>query len=211
VSPPAGSTVEIRTLRGRDVRSAVDPLVRAFWAYPESVHLLPSEGRRRRVLPRYLLSDLADAARFDTLDGAVVDDGVVGAAAWLPPHAYPIPTKRQLQQVLSFLPVVPWAIGAAAEARRGQAANRAHHRGLPPHYYLRAIGVDPTHQGRGVGVALLDPVFRRADDEGVGCFLTTATPENARWYEGLGFVTRATYKPTPMWPNTWAMWRAPKT
>jgi len=205
------STVEIRTLCGREVRAVVDPLTRAFWNYPESVHLLPQENRRRRVLPRYLLSDAIDAARFDTLLGAVIGGAVVGAAAWLPPRAYPIPAKRQAQQVLSFLPVLPWAIGAASEGRRGQTANRAHHRGLPPHYYLRAIGVDPAHQGRGIGVALLAPVLRRANDEGVGCFLTTATLENARWYEGQGFVTRAIYKPTPTWPQTWAMWRAPKT
>jgi ribosomal protein S18 acetylase RimI-like enzyme len=186
-------------------------MTRAFWGYPESVHLLPQEGRRRRVLPRYLLSDAVDAARFDTLVVAIVDGEVVGAAAWLPPHAYPIPAKRQLQQLIPLVPVLPWAIGAAREGRRGQGANRSHHRGLPPHFYLRAIGVDPAHQRRGIGVSLLDPILRHADREGVGCFLTTATEDNARWYEGHGFVTRATYKPTTTWPQTWAMWRSAKT
>jgi GNAT superfamily N-acetyltransferase len=204
------ATIEIRTLRGRDVRSVVDALTRAFWGYPESVHLLPQEIRRRRVLPRYLLSDAIDAARFDTLVVAFLGGAVVGAAAWLPPPAYPISTKRQLQQLLPLVPVLPWAIGAASEGRRGQGANRAHHRRLPPHFYLRAIGVDPAHQGRGIGASLLDPILARADREGVGCFLTTCTPDNARWYEGHGFTTRATYKPTTTWPQTWAMWREPE-
>ena len=203
--------VKVTTLRGRDVRRAIPVMGRAFWAYPESTHLLPDESRRRRVLPRYLGSDMIDAAKFGWLLGATVDGHIVGAAAWLPPSAYPIPARRQVRQLVEMVPVVPWALGAAAEARRGQHANRQHHRGRPPHFYLRAIGIDPAMQGRGIGTALMHSVIDQADRYGVGCFLTTATAENAAWYEHLGFSIAVQYKPTPTWPNVWALWREPQT
>ena len=114
---------------------------------------------------------------------------------------------RQLREAMRIAPAAPWGIGALREARRGQAANRAQHRGRPPHYWLRAIGVAPAMQGRGVGAALVRSGTDRADRDGVGCFLFTATEANASWYETLGFECLASYRPTPSWPTTWAMWR----
>jgi GNAT superfamily N-acetyltransferase len=204
----AGNFLSDQDERVNNVRGAVPAMVRAFWNFPETVHLLPNDRNRRRVLPRYLAADMADAERFGGLQVAREGDQVIGAAAWLPPGAYPITLARELQQVFAFLPVLPWGIGAAREARRGQAANRAeHHRRSEPHYFLRAIGVDPDHQRRGVGRTLIAPMLERADEEHVGCFLFTATAANAAWYESLGFTESARYHPTPTWPEVWAMWR----
>jgi len=124
----------VRTLGSSELHAAVRPLVKAFWTYSETVHLLPDERRRRRVLPRYLLSDVRDAARFGTLLAAEVDGEVVGAAAWIPPEAYPVSLGRQVRQLVDLAPALPWAWAAALEARRGQVANRTHHRGQPPHF-----------------------------------------------------------------------------
>jgi ribosomal protein S18 acetylase RimI-like enzyme len=182
-------------------------MVRAFWDYPETVHLLPGERRRRHVLPRYLLSDARDALRFDLLLGAESNGAIAGAAAWIPPEAYPVSFRRQVRQVVDLAPAFPWGWRALREARRGQAANRAMHREHPPHFYLRAIGVDPQAQSRGVGTSLVAPVLKIADDRGVGCFLQTATPDNVGWYERFGFRVVSRYRPTPAWPDVWAMWR----
>jgi predicted N-acetyltransferase YhbS len=184
-------------------------MVRAFWDYPETVHLLPDERRRRRVLPRYLLSDLRDAARFSMLLGAVSDGEIVGAAAWIPPEAYPVSLGRQALQLLDLAPALPWGWRAAREGQRGRGANRAHHRVHPPHFYLRAVGIDPSAQGQGLGASLVRPVLNMADDRAVGCFLQTATAANVSWYERFGFEVAAAYRPTPNWPEVWAMWREP--
>ena len=189
---------------------ALGPLVAAFWDYPETTHLLPEERRRRRVLPRYLASDGDDSLAHDALLGAWVDGTLVGVAAWLPPSAYPIPLRRQLGQAVRLAPALPWGAGAAREALRGRSANRLHHPKDQPHHYLRALGVHPRHQRRGVGEALLRPVLAAADAEQVGCFLTTATKDNVGYYERFGFTVLATYRPTSTWPEVWAMWRAPR-
>ena len=201
----------VQSLQKRDIRRALPAMVRSFWTYAEAVHLLPDESRRRRVLPRYLRSDMIDAASFGLLLGAVAENEIVGAAAWLPPAGYPVSTSRQLRQVLDLLPALPWALGAGREALRGQRENRRHHVDFPPHFYLRALGVDPDAQGHGHGAALLAPVLERADREHAGCFLTTVTRENTGWYERFGFAIASEYQPTDTWPTVWAMWRDPKT
>jgi ribosomal protein S18 acetylase RimI-like enzyme len=201
--------VVVRRVGREHLRVAIRPMVKAFWDYPETVHLLPDEHQRRHVLPRYLLSDARDASRFDLLLGAESGGEVVAAAAWIPPEAYPVSFGRQVRQVIDLAPAVPWGWAALREAQRGQAANRARHRVHPPHFYLRAIGVDPGRQARGIGSSLVSPVLEMADQRGVGCFLQTATYTNVGWYERFGFQVAATYQPTPTWPDVWAMWRDP--
>lgn len=196
-------------LTGHEARRAVPALVRAFWTYPETIHLLPDETRRRRVLPRYLTSDALDSSSYGRLLGVENDGEIVGAAAWLPPEAYPVSMARQLRQVGDLVPAAPWAVGAARRGRQGQRRNREVHAGRPPHYWLRAIGVDPDWQGKGIGTVLLRPVLDRADLERRGCYLVTAVAKNVGWYQGFGFTTVDEFHPTPTWPKTWAMWRAP--
>ena len=187
---------------------AVRVLVAAFWDYPETVHLLPDPGRRRRVMPRYLASDVADTLRHGTVLGATVGGALVGVAAWLPPGGYPIGWSRQVAQAATLVPAVPWGISVLREASRGRGANRARHPD-GPHVWLRTLGVVPDHQGTGVGGALLAAVLAAADEGGVGCYLTTATAENAAWYHRGGFFVSEQFHPTPAWPTVWSMWREP--
>ena len=48
-----------------------------------------------------------------------------------------------------------------------------------PHWYLSILGVDPDHQGKGLGGELLKPVLAQADAQGLPCYLETLE-ENAR-------------------------------
>lgn len=196
-------------LRTSQLKEASQVLTSAFWTYPETLHLLPDERRRRHVLPRYLLSDAHDAVRYGTLLGAVSGGRIAGAAAWIPPEAYPISLRRQISQLLDLAPALPWGWRAAREAQRGRHLNRHYHRRHPEHFYLRAVGVDPSCQGRGFGSSLLTPILTLADQRAVGCFLQTATSENVHWYEQFGFEVADVYQPTPSWPQTWTMWRNP--
>ncbi len=198
----------VERLGTSEAGAVVGPLVRAFWAQPETRHLLPDENRRRRVLPRVMRADARDAAAAGTLLGAVVDGDIVGAAAWLPPSAHPMTVRRQLRQLVTVAPSLPWAWGALREARRGQPAV-AVHRPAEEHMHLRTIGVDPAFAGRGLGSALVRPLLDVADERGLGCFLLTGTLDNVGWYERFGFTVSATFRPTPTSPPVWAMWRDP--
>jgi GNAT superfamily N-acetyltransferase len=200
--------MDARVVAPEDWRSAVGPLVRAFWDYAETVHLLPDARRRHRVLPRYLGAECADAARHGGLVVADAGGDVVGACVWLPPGAYPLATARQLRDLPRLVPALPWAGAALAEARRAGRVHRSRHP-HEPHCWVRTLGVDPQQQRSGVGRSLMAPVLGRADADGVGCYLTTAERVNVAYYERLGFVVRDEYAPTPTWPTVWSMWRPP--
>ena len=202
--PPQVSAVD-----ESDAAGTVGCLVRSFWDYPETRHLLPDARARQKVLPRYLGSDASDSARYGTLRAATVDGAVVGAAASLPPGLYPIGLRRQVAEARRLIPVAPWGVGAARRGRRGQDANRSVHRSVPAHHWLRVLGVEPARHGRGIGSLLLRALLDDADADGCGSFLFTATEANTGWYEAFGFVVLSAYHPTPTWPRVWAMWRDP--
>jgi len=56
-----------------------------------------------------------------------------------------------------------------------------------PHWYLMAIGVEPLHQGKGFGSALVRSGMRRADQDGKVIYLETESEINVSFYERLGF------------------------
>ena len=56
-----------------------------------------------------------------------------------------------------------------------------------PHWYLWALGVDPAHQGQGIGRSLLGPGMTCAQEDGIACYLETQTEDNAMFYRKRGF------------------------
>lgn len=56
-----------------------------------------------------------------------------------------------------------------------------------PHWYLMAIGIEPLHQGKGFGSALVRSGMRRADRDGKVIYLETESEINVSFYERLGF------------------------
>lgn len=57
-----------------------------------------------------------------------------------------------------------------------------------PHVYVNFLGVDPSRQGRGLGLRLLRPVVAAARDAGLGVHLETTNPRNVGFYERMGFI-----------------------
>lgn len=114
---------------------------------------------------------------------------VDAVALWLPPG-------RELgvwSMVRSGFALPRFAMKLASEDRRRmmvvlrQLGSRR--KALMPeaHWYLSAIGVDPNHQGRGLGSTLLGAGIRRADREGTAIYLETETEANVGFYENRGF------------------------
>jgi ribosomal protein S18 acetylase RimI-like enzyme len=72
-----------------------------------------------------------------------------------------------------------------------------------PHWYLTTIGVEPEHQGEGLGSTLLRSGIRRADHEDTSIFLDTETSGNVSFYQHFGFEvieeTTAPASGVPVW------------
>ncbi len=79
-----------------------------------------------------------------------------------------------------------------------------------PHWYLAAIGSDPTVRGQGFGQVLMRSRLDRCDAEHCPAYLESTKPENVPYYQRFGFrVTREIALPDAG-PPLWAMWREPR-
>ena len=111
------------------------------------------------------------------------------------------------------LPRAMLAMKSEARARLGAAftyADAVHARIMPePHWYLGALGVDPSRQRQGVGGKLLQPVMALADATGVPCYLETQSADNVRFYERHGFAVAEAGEVPGQPLKMWAMIRRP--
>ncbi len=57
-----------------------------------------------------------------------------------------------------------------------------------PHWYLSLIGVDPAHQGKGYGSALLTRSLQECDREQMPAYLESSNAKNVPLYARYGFV-----------------------
>lgn len=114
-------------------------------------------------------------------------DDVAGVAVWVPPGRGASSLVDSLRMVPALARLTGWRrlreVSAATELLEQR--RRAH--APAPHWYLSALGVDPEHQRRGIGTALLRLVLDRADADATPAYLEAATARNVLLYERHGF------------------------
>jgi GNAT superfamily N-acetyltransferase len=91
----------------------------------------------------------------------------------------------------------------------GDAMREAHPHD-PPHWYLNVVATLPSHQSRGLGGAVLQPVLARADEEGAPCYLESTNPRNRTLYYRAGFEDLEEIQ-LDGGPVLLQMWREPRT
>lgn len=200
--------MEVTALRKDEAQSAGRLLARAFDDDPLFGYLFPRQKRRTRTLYAIFKYAIRDAATFGRVDAARTENTLIGVSIWLPPDAFPPSTARNIRTLpvlLTMAGFFPMSLGRVT--RTLAADTRAHIE--TPHWYLEAIGVEPSCQGRGVGTALLQGVLAKADEQNRDCYLVTSRPRNLAWYSRLGFERLATIRPDPSSPPFWPMQREP--
>jgi GNAT superfamily N-acetyltransferase len=112
-------------------------------------------------------------------------DGYAGAALWLPPEVHPDEDVllTLLQSTVSE-PLQPNIFAVFDQM--------GHYHPREPHWYLPLIGVDPFHQGKGYGAALLQHALLRCDRDHTLAYLESTNPKNISLYERHGFVLLGT-------------------
>jgi len=192
------TTADVRPATVDDARELVGPVARAFMDDPMTIWAHPSERSRRRRVERFFMGRmralLPHELCYMCADGA-------GAAIWSPPDSWQMGLRELLHDLPAFL--TPHTITVL---RGMHDVEQRHPR--KPHYYLSILGVDPPQQGSGRGSALLAPMLRRCDEEGVGAYLETSTEKNVRFYSRQGFRVTDEVQ-MPKGPTMWLMWRDP--
>ena len=156
---------------------AVSTLVAAFVADPFIRWMFPDAKQYLTYFPQ-LLQHFAGAA-FDH-EGAYRSDDFKAAACWLPPDV--APDEEALGEVL--MQGVDGGLQANVFAVLEQVG--ASHPPVP-HYYLPAIGVEPTMQGKGYGSVLMEQGVAVCDRHRVAAYLESTNPTNIPLYRKFGF------------------------
>lgn len=187
-----------------DVSEVCAMLARAFDDDPVATHLIPSARRRPPGLRAFFRVQITkDLLPFG---GVFTTEDHSGAALWAPPGK---PVPRGLRVLLATLPVTPYVAGRNfSRTIRFLAQIEAIHP-KEPHWYLATLGTDPSRQGQGIGSALLQPVLRRCDAEGVRAYLESSKERNVPFYRRHGFAVTDEVR-LGGGPPIWTMWRDPR-
>jgi GNAT superfamily N-acetyltransferase len=184
-------------------RRIVKALVGAFETDPVANWMLRKDGRRREAFDLFFKTGLS----FCLMNGEVFHDrNYPGASLWFSERKWEVGYLQQARftpdmvKALSLGGVFPFL-----KALRFMENSHPHER----HYYLQILGVDPVHQGKGVGAALLKPMLDRCDHEGCGAYLENSNPRNLDFYIRQGFRVINEMRLGKGSPPLWRMWRAP--
>jgi ribosomal protein S18 acetylase RimI-like enzyme len=198
---------QARPAQKNDVRELSRTMGRAFFDDPVTSWILPEENARTRHLHRMFATmtrhhHLARGGVEVACDGP----GIGAAALWDPPDQWKETRWEELAQAPAFLRV--FGFGTARARGVQEAMKRAHPE--EPHWYLAAIGSDPSVRGKGFGQALMRSRLDRIDAEHAPAYLESSKPENVPYYERFGFTVTGEIVLRGGGPTMWPMWREPR-
>lgn len=195
----------VRPATSGDLGRLTRTLAAAFADDPLFCYLLPPgvrsrDERIRRVFAVDGARSLAYGGLWTTADGDA-------AAVWFPPGHWRGTPREDLRELPSWLRIggrrMPYF-------QRVRSALYAHHRDLPPHWYLLYAGTRPGRQGRGLGGALLQAVLDRCDAAGLPAYLEATCERSVPLYRRCGFTAHGTLDVPPGCPPLTPMWRDPR-
>jgi GNAT superfamily N-acetyltransferase len=199
-----GTEARARTATESELAGVAAALSLAFHDDPVMQWLFGDEAPRPM---RYTEPFFASVGRRHHRHGHVYTlDGTPGGAYWDPPGEW----KTRPLDVLRLAPLMLRGMRTRTlRALQGLGRMERAHAAHPDHWYLAVLGTRPDRQGEGLGSALLAPVLRRCDEEGVGAYLESSKESNIPYYRRHGFEVVGEID-FPMGPRLWPMWRAPR-
>jgi ribosomal protein S18 acetylase RimI-like enzyme len=167
----------IRIVRAGDVQRAVSVQVTAFSADPIMRWMWPEPRAYLRHFPD-LVHGFGGAAFAH--GAAHVTDAFLGGTLWLPPGV--APDEEALERLIDETIAEPAKSEVSSILEQMSAAHPKE-----PHWHLAFIGVDPAHQGKGIGAALLQHTLARVDEQHLHAYLESSNPANVSLYRRHGF------------------------
>jgi GNAT superfamily N-acetyltransferase len=167
----------IRTATPADAERCLATLTLAFSGDPPCRWTWPDPRQYLEAFPRFARAFGGGAIEHGT---ANYYEGFSGVALWLAPGV--APDEASLMSVIE---------DTVAATRRDAMFSMFEQMGAfhprEAHWHLPLVGVDPAHQRKGIGAALLRPVLNACDRQKVLAYLEATSPLNVPLYERHGF------------------------
>jgi hypothetical protein len=182
-------------------------LGQAYCEEPHVTFVIRDEQTRLRLLPGFFRVAI-DASQ---LRGEVhTAHRANGVALWIGP-GNGLTIGRTMR---SGFPSISRQLGWASLRRCisvGLHLDKVHQRLIQGrHWYLLALGVEPSVEKERLCATLLEPILSRADAEGLPCYAETFNPKDLTFYKRLGFRIAGSGKIGRSGPDFWALIRAPQ-
>jgi ribosomal protein S18 acetylase RimI-like enzyme len=192
---------EVRKANPGDVHELSAALARAFDDDPVMRWAFPRARLRAGLVRRFFKLRMRRLLGHDE----IYTVRRVGGALWAPPGRWRVSAREQLELLVRLAenlgPHTPRVLRGLHEIEE--------HHPSDPHFYLAVLGVDPPVQGRGMGSALMGPVLRACDGDGVPAYLESSKERNVDFYSRHGFRVIEELS-LPAGPPVWLMWREPR-
>ena len=161
-----------------DRNSVVSTVTLAFAADPVNRWYLPDADRFLTYFPRIVQSFLGQSIE---AGACFVTAGGEGAAIWLPPGVSGDDAAMEAVLLEAVPPELLEPVAALFSAFE------TYHPRDADCWYLPVIGVDPGHQGKGIGAALMKYATTMLDELGALGYLESSTQRNVPLYQRHGF------------------------
>ncbi len=167
----------VKTATEYDEAPIIDVLALAFSTDPGARWVWPNPQQYLMYFPSFVK---AFGGKAFTHGSAYSVDGYASAALWLPPDVHPDEDAMNALLQRTASDQTQKDVFAVFEQM-----DRYHP--SEPHWYLPLIGVDPFHQGKGLGSALMQHALIPCDRDKKSAFLESTNPKNISLYERHGF------------------------
>ena len=157
----------VRAMTAEDEVAAIAIVALAFAADPVTRWTWPHAHQYLAAMPSFVRAFGGRLSRRRRL----LHGRTTGTALWLPPDVHP--DEGALGELLENT-----ASPAAREEGPAIFEQMAKYHPTEPHWYLPLVGVDPAHQGKGHGDALMRHALERCDRDKVPAYLESTNPGN---------------------------------
>ena len=204
-TPPSAS---VAPLQVSQTEALATMLCRSFQNDPNFVYVMPDEQARPMILHWFFQMVAIPASR---LFGEIFTTNQIdGASLWIRPGSG-FTFERVIRHAMRGMPLELDQASLRRWITLGARVEKARHRLVTgPHWYLLALGVEPSKDRCTLSGLLTEPMLSRADSDKIPCYVEVFDERDLSFYENLGFRVEGAGDVQHGGPSFWAMIRAPK-